>query len=294
MTLINVLASMAIGYLLVTLVMCYFVQQHPRRPVVDEPNWGRVIDVNLRAVDGKRLEVWRVESEGPSRGIVLFMHGWGRNRGRMVGRARIFSRWGFTTVMPSARDHGGSSPCRFMNALKFAEDIETVLAWIQEPVILYGHSAGSGGAVVAAARNPGSVRLLFLEGCYARTREALLSLYTWVHPAFGRGFGPAIIMWMNLFYRGGLDRADPCRLAAAIDVPVMLIQGENDRRFPPAFARRLAACFRPGQARLYVAPGAGHSNASTTAAYPAAVKAFLERHADRLNPNGRALGGRVI
>ena len=150
-------------------------------------------------------------------------------------------------------------------------------------MILYGHSAGAGGAVIAAARNPGRVRLLFLEGSYARTREALLSLYTRVHPLFGRGFGPAIITWMNLFYRGGLDRADPCRLAGEISAPVMLIQGENDRRFPPDFARRLAACFRPGQARLWVAAGAGHSDSSKMAAYPAAIKAFLDRHADRLD-----------
>ena len=272
------------GYLAVTLALTYLVQQYPRRPVVDVPDWGRAIDTTLPAVDGKRLEVWRVEPEGPSRGIVLFMHGWGRNRDRMVGRARIFSRWGFTAVMPSARDHGRSSPCRLMNALKFAEDIEAVLAWIGEPVILYGHSAGAGGAVIAAARNPGSIRLLFLEGCYAHTREALLSLYTWVHPVFGRCFGRAIILWMNLFYRGGLDRADPCRLAGEIDVPVMLIQGENDRRFPPVFARQLAACFRPGQAQLHVAAGAGHSHSSTTAAYPAAVKAFLDRHTDWQNP----------
>ncbi len=269
------------GYLIVTLVLTYLVQQYPRRPVVDMPSWGKVIDATLLAVDGKRLEVWRVEPEGPSRGIVLFMHGWGRNRDRMVGRARIFSTWGFTTVMHSARDHGGSSPCRFMNALKFAEDIEAVLGWIGEPVVLYGHSAGAGGAIIAAARNPGKIRLLFLEASYARTREALLSLYTWVDPVFGRGFGPAIIRWMNLFYRGGLDRADPCRLAGDIDVPTMLIQGANDRRFPPAFARRLAACFRPGQAQLYIAAGAGHSDSSRTAAYPGAVKAFLDRHEGR-------------
>ncbi len=282
MAALSILVVLISTYLLITLLLTYLVQQYPRRPVVDMPDWGRKIDTTLRAVDGKRLEVWRVEPEGPSRGIVVFMHGWGRNRDRMVGRARIFARWGFTAVMHSARDHGGSSPCRFMNALKFAEDIETVLAWIGEPVVLYGHSAGAGGAVIAAARNPGSVRLLFLEGCYARTREALLSLYTWVHPVFGRGFGRAIIMWMNLFYRGGLDRADPCRLAGEIDVPVMLIQGENDRRFPPVFARQLAACFRAGQARLYTAAGAGHSDSSTTAGYPAAVKAFLDQHAQRL------------
>ncbi len=278
-----VLAALVVVYLLLTLIMTYLVQQYPRRPVVDLPNWGKVEDTVLTAVDGKRLEVWRIEPDGPSRGIIVFMHGWGRNRDRMVARARVFARWGFTAVIHSARDHGNSSPCRFMNALKFAEDIEAVMDWIGAPVLLYGHSAGAGGALIAAVRNPGRIQLLFLEGCYARTREALLSLYTWVHPVFGRGFGPAILGWMNLFYRGGLDRADPCRLAGDVDIPVMVIHGENDHRFPVAFAHRLAACFRPGQASLFIAHGAGHSNSSASPDYPAAVKDFLDRHDGRLD-----------
>lgn len=278
-------AMLILGYVLLTLVLAYLVQQHPRRPVVDSPDWGRCQDTILRAVDGGDLEVWRIEPEGTSAGCVVFMHGWGRNRDRMLGRARIFARWGYTAVIHSARDHGNSSPCRFMNALKFAEDIEAVLAWIGAPVLLYGHSAGSAGAIIAAARNPGKIRLLFLEGCYPRTREALMSLYTWANPMFGRLFGPAILGWMNLFYRGGLDKADPCRLARSVEMPVMLIHGAEDRRFPVAFARRLAACFRPGQARLFVAAGAGHSHASRAPDYPAAVKAFLDAHP----PGGKAL-----
>lgn len=277
-----VIFSLVGGYLLLTLVLTYLVQQYPRRPVVDRPNWGKIHETTLKAVDGGRLEAWRIEPDGASRGIVVFMHGWGRNRDRMVGRARIFARWGFTAVIHSARDHGNSSACRFMNALKFAEDIETVMAWVGEPVLLYGHSAGGGGAIIAASRNPGKIRLLFLEGCYARNREALLSLYTWVNPVFGRVCGPAILAWMNLFYRGGLDQADPCRMAEGVDMPVMLIQGEHDRRFPVAFARQLAACFRPGQARLYVAAGAGHSNSSAARDYPSAVKNFLDHNADYL------------
>jgi len=64
-----------------------------------------------------------------------------------------------------------------MNPLRFAEDIEAVLNWIPEPVILYGHSIGAAAATIAASRNPEKLKLLFLEGCYADTKKALLSLY---------------------------------------------------------------------------------------------------------------------
>jgi pimeloyl-ACP methyl ester carboxylesterase len=270
--------SLIVLYLLFTLVCTYFVQQLPRNPVSDLPDWGRVFDTKIAAIDNGFLEVWRIEPQDASKGLVVFAHGWGRNRDRMVSRARIFARWGFTTIIHSARDHGGSSRRRFMNAVKFAEDIEAVLKWIDQPVILYGHSAGSAGAIIAADRNPDQIRILFLEASYAYTKEALLSLYRWVNPFFGFCFGPMILFWMNLFYRNQLDSVSPARLAPGIKVPVMLIHGEKDRRFPLAFALKLKRSFTTALVDLYVAKGAGHSDSSRTPGYADAVKSFLDRH----------------
>ena len=286
MTILYILTGMLLFYLIFTLFLTYLVQQIPRHPVADPPDWGRITDTRIPTVEGRFLEVWRIEPSGPSRGTVVLVHGWGRNRDRMVARARLFGHWGFTTVIHSARDHGKSSPRRFMNAVKFAEDIEAVLRWIREPVILYGHSAGAGGAIIAASRNPTQIRLLFLEACYANTKEALLSLYRWVNPYFGIFFGPMILFWMTLFYKNKLDLFSPARLAPRIKMPVMLIHGEKDRRFPLEFALTLKQEFAAGQAELYIAQGVGHSDSSTTAGYQPAVRSFIERNFRLLNSAG--------
>jgi pimeloyl-ACP methyl ester carboxylesterase len=273
-------AAGSIGaFLLLSLYLTYLVHALPRHPVVDPPDWGTVQDVRVTAVDGGYLEVWRIEPDQPSKGIVVLVHGWGRNRDRMVRRARVFGRLGFTTVLPSVRDHGGSSRCRFMNAVKFAQDIEAVLGWLGEPVILYGHSAGSGGAIIAAERHPSKVKALFLEASYAHTKEALLSLYRWFNRPFGIFFGPIILFWMDLFYRGRLDTVSPAILARKIRMPVLLIHGEKDRRFPLTFAKMLLHSFPEGNAELFIAKGAGHSEASFCDGFPEAIAAFLARHA---------------
>jgi pimeloyl-ACP methyl ester carboxylesterase len=278
MTVIYILGGILLLYLTFTLFLTYLVQQIPRHPVDDQPDWGRITDTKIPTVEGGFLEVWRIEPAGKSQGTVVLAHGWGRNRDRMVARARFFGQWGFTTVIHSARDHGQSSPRRFMNAVKFAEDIEAVLDWVKEPVILYGHSAGSAGAIIAASRKSAQIELLFLEACYVNTREALLSLYRWVNPFFGIVFGPMILFWMNLFYKNKLDLFSPARLAPLIKMPVMLIHGEKDRRFPLEFARTLKQKFKAGQAELYIAKGVGHSDSSTTAGYQQALRSFLDRH----------------
>jgi uncharacterized protein len=273
-----IIGALAVCYFLFTLVLTYLVHQIPRRPVYEKPDWGAVTDTRIPARDGGWIEVWRVDVSNNPKGIVVFAHGWGRNRDRMVYRARLFGAWGFTTVMHSARDHGGSSPRRCMNAMKFCEDIEAVLDWIHEPVMLYGHSAGAAGAVIAAARNPDKIKLLFLEACYARTKEALLNLYRWFNPIFGDYFAPMVLFWMNLFYRGGLDKVSPVRLARRISMPVMIIHGAEDRRFPVKYAKELQNAFAFGQASLFIAPGAGHSDSSLQPGYKDHVKQFLDRH----------------
>lgn len=273
-----VLLGLALLYGWLSFVVSILVQELPRRPVNDYPDWGRVTDTTISTVGEGRLEVWRIEPDRPSRGIVVLAHGWGRNRDRMVKRARYFGHLGFTCILHSARDHGHSTPKWFMNANRFAEDIEAVLNWVDEKVILYGHSAGSAGAIVAAARNPNRIRLLFLEASYSYTEPALLNLYRWFNPSFGRIFGPAILFWFNRFYHQGLDRVSPARLAASIECPVMLIHGEKDGRFPVYFAHALHRAFKPGQATLFIAPQAHHSDSSASSGYGPAVADFLNRN----------------
>ncbi|MGD9032323.1 MAG: alpha/beta fold hydrolase [Desulfobacteraceae bacterium] len=268
-------------YLILTLFFTYLVHQLPRQPVQDAPDWGKVIDTRIPTTDGGSLEVWRVDPAGHSRGVVVLAHGWSRNRDRMVDRARVFGRLGFTTVMHSARDHGGSSPKRFMNALRFAEDIEAVLSWVNEPVLLYGHSAGAAAAVIAASRNSERIKLLFLEGCYARTKEALLNLYRNYNTFFGIFFAPMVVLWMDIFYKMGLDSVSPVKLAPGIDVPVLLIHGSKDQNFPLHHVWRLMDSFPAGRAELFVATGSDHSSSSLAPEYPVAIKTFVDRHLPR-------------
>lgn len=278
MTIVYILMGLILFYLLLTLCLTFVVQQYPRKSVVDPPDWGEVLDTTIPALDGGSLEVWRIEPKGEPRGIVVLAHGWSRNRDRMVPRARMFARFGFTIVIHSARDHGNSSPKKFMNAAKFAEDIEAVIKWVGEPVVLYGHSAGSAGAIAAAVKNQAMIRLLFLEASYADTRKGLMSLYYWVNPAFGVLFGSMILFWMNLFYRGALEQFSPAVLAKEIHVPVMLIHGEKDQRFPLAFALELEQSFPHDKVSFFVAKGAGHSESSTKPGYKEAVQAFLDKY----------------
>lgn len=267
-----------VAYLVLSIFFTYVVHRIPRRPVYDPPDWGIVKDVRIPACDGGHLELWRVEPEGACRGVVVLAHGWGRNRDRMVARARIFAKMGFSTVMHSARDHGKSSALRLMNPFRFAEDVETVIKWVGEPVLLYGHSAGAAGAIIAASRCQDQIILLFLEGCYASTKEALRRLYRSYNRFFGLFFGPTVVVLMDAFYGFRMDATSPVRLAPGIDRPVLIIHGEKDQNFPLENARRLKESFPAGQAEIFVAEGADHSSASLDPAFVQTMASFIDEH----------------
>jgi len=278
MSWITVVFVALLFYLMVSLYLTYLVHRIPRRPVKDVPDWGSLTDTRIPSADGGFLEVWKVVPREKPRGTVLLAHGWSRNRDRMTARARMFGEMGFTTVMHSARDHGGSSPLTFANAPRFAEDLEQVIQWIREPVILYGHSLGAAASLIAITKNPESVNMLILEGCYARTKEALGSLYRNYNPLFGVLFAQAVIMWLNLFSGFMLERVSPVVLAKGVSVPVLIVHGEKDKSFPLNHAWRLRDSFRPGLAELFVARGADHSSSSLAPGYRQALESFVERH----------------
>ena len=97
-----------------------------------------------------------------------------------------------------------------------------------------GHSAGSAGAILAAYRRRDQVKALFLEGCYADTETALMSLYYWVHPLFGKYAGPLVIATLRLLYgRDSLRNISPEVLAPDLDLPVMLIHGARGSALSP-------------------------------------------------------------
>ena len=50
-TVFYLVGGLVVLYLLFTLICTYFVQQLPRKPVTDPPDWGRVIDTKIPAVD---------------------------------------------------------------------------------------------------------------------------------------------------------------------------------------------------------------------------------------------------
>lgn len=219
-------------------------------------------DVDLAAADGTRVRGWFVPAatdrgRGPA---VVVMHGWGSAAADLLPAVGTLTAAGLSTLLVDARGHGRSDPADFMSMPRFAEDVETTVAWLRDDprvdpdrVGLVGHSVGAGACLLAAAHDP---RI-----------AAVVAIASMAHPAemIGRSMRArrvprrverAVLHTIEHTIGHAFDDFAPLHTIGRVDAPVLVLHGMDDRTVPPRDARRLAAAGRDVTLRLV--PDAGH------------------------------------
>jgi pimeloyl-ACP methyl ester carboxylesterase len=111
-----------------------------------------------------RLAGDRWTPEGPSRGIVLLLHGGGQTRHSWREAGPALAQAGWTAIALDLRGHGDSDRAadgRYrIDAM--AEDITRVLHAIGEPPVIVGASLGGLTGLVIAGEQPAALRALVL------------------------------------------------------------------------------------------------------------------------------------
>jgi len=112
--------------------------------------------------NGKRLFAWYipVQNADPAPAVAL-LHGWGGNAQYLLPFARLLHAAGFAVLLLDARNHGRSDADDFSSMVKFAEDLEHGLDWLEaQPKVdagrigVLGHSVGAAAALLVASRRP--------------------------------------------------------------------------------------------------------------------------------------------
>lgn len=239
-------------YFIITLGITQILANLPRRPVDGFPDWGTTEDCRIPTVNGKTIEAWVVypnisNKNSNKKPAVILIHGWGRNRARMISRARIYGKEGFITILISVRDHGNSDrELTGMSILRFSEDIEACVEWWGKPVMLNGHSIGAGAALLVAAKNP-LVKAVIAEATPYAFPHSLKYVYRpvlkWLTPFFLPGI---TILTLFKFRKYSKRDFSPLDAASQISVPTLLIHGRDDAILPskyiPLLQKEIANC----------------------------------------------------
>ena len=242
--LILLLILLIIIYLLACLVTIFILAKLPRDSLPDVPDWGSIKEFRIPTRRNKTLECWVVHPDNNDQKndskittkkehAVILLHGWGRNRGRMVSRARIYGRNRYTTILFSARDHGGSDKeSGGMSIIRFSQDLEECIKWWGKPVIINGHSIGAGAALLVAAQN-NLVKAVIAESSPYAFPYNFQHVYRPALKILTPLFLPGIrLITLYIFRRIHSSYYSPADIAPLIKVPTLIIHGKKDLIFP--------------------------------------------------------------
>ncbi|MFX0182577.1 MAG: alpha/beta hydrolase [Candidatus Hodarchaeota archaeon] len=285
MQFIFLLAILLIAYLFITLSITLILANFPRIPVKENPDWGTIKECRVPTINGKTMECWVVfpenlkevkdESSLKKNPAIILMHGWARNRDRMVSRARIFGKHGYTTILFSARDHGNSDKeLTGMSILRFSQDLESCVNWWGKPVVVCGHSIGAGATLIVAARNP-LIRAVIAEATPFAFFHSLKYVYRPVLKCFTPILLPGIKFFTKIKFRNNNKQEySPLDAAAYIDVPTLLIHGKNDDILPFELTKRLHEEIK--DSKIWIPENTTHYNIEKHPDYEKNVVSFLE------------------
>ena len=229
------------------------------------------------------------ERFGPPAPVVA-LHGWGRSRLDWAGV--LSATGGLALDLPG---FGATPPpAEAMGAAGYAAALERVLAALDGPVVVAGHSFGGRVAVHLAVRRPAAVAGLVLAGTPLvrlpgpRPRASLR--YRTVRAARRLRLVPEATLERARRRHGSADyraavgvmRDVLVRVVGesyeeqlgAVGCPVRLVWGEDDRVVPPVVAERALTLLASGT--LTVLPGVGHDvPAQAPAALATAIRELL-------------------
>lgn len=236
-------------------------------------------------VDDIELVAWYIPPTEVVNGTTLiYVHGFGGNRGALLEQVAALREGGYGALVLDLRNHGESGEA--ITTWGYAEANDVVAAYnylltrsevAPDRIGLVGKSMGGAAVALAAAQLP-DLAVLVLESTYSSFEENLPNIL----PGIARSPGfltPYVFNRMNSATSEPLDEILVAETVAELDVPLLVIHGEQDQLVPTEQGRAIfAAANEPKQ--LYTVPGAGHLDIFTvdSETFTMQMRAFLAEH----------------
>lgn len=244
---------------------------HPwRKPLAQRPRLPHQ-DLSFRGEGGVLLKGWLFRAQGPRRGLLVYLHGIGDNRGSGLGVSERFVPKGWDVLLYDSRAQGESEGEACTYGVLERRDLVKALDVVgARSSVLFGSSLG-GAVALEAAPLDRRVKGVIAQSAFSdletivRERAPFFATRIEVEKA------------LALAEAGGHFRAaeaSPQQAALQIRVPVLLLHGANDRETPPSHSQRILGALA-GPKRLILVPGAGHNDTLAGEQTWRAIEAWL-------------------
>ncbi len=225
-----------------------------------------------------KLHYRKTGPDARTQSSIVFLHGAGGSSTLFGNQFQAFRELAncYFLDLPG---HGGSlRPIEEPSIEMYAEEVNHFINYLPAPAVLVGHSMGGTVALRVALSNPDLIQYLILAGtgCRLAVSEKILTGLETEYEAtvekilrycFSRSVDPELFARARDEVRKvdpGIVRADfracnvfdCCNRLKEINIPALIICGDNDVMTPPAHSQQLQTSI--SGARLHVIPGGSH------------------------------------
>ncbi len=218
-------------------------------------------NIYFKTEDGVLIKGWFIANPSSEK-TIIFMHGWGMNRGDVFKDTYFLHDLGYNLMYFDFRSCGESGGKNGSIGYLELKDLQAALAFLKETrpfacasIGLYGLSVGGVAAICEAAQNP-EIKCVVSEGAYYSFRR-VVSRWVWVHykvPNFP--LVPLILHYIRRSLPVNPEQYSPkYNISKIAPRPVFIIHGRYDSAVPAAQAKMLFK--RAGEAKeVWLVPGA--------------------------------------
>ena len=255
----------------------------PRMEEISSPQaFGLAYEtVSIPTGNGKHLFAWYIPPPaGRPAPAIAVLHGWGGNAEMLLPFAPFLHQSGHGLLFMDARNHGQSDDDDFSSLVKFAEDLERSLDWLERrPEVapgrigVLGHSVGAAAALLVASRR--RLRAVVSIAAFAHPKTTMRRIMARHHVPYWP-VGWWVLRYVEKRIGAAFDHIAPCLTIRRVACPVLLIHGDQDRHVPLSDAHRIYRNRRSNAVRLWVVPDTGHDSADQIRQHGGEVAAFFQ------------------
>lgn len=274
--------SLIWGFVLIVLIVVFYTykqsdkithRKNKRYPIVIHPDQFKVPFENVifKNQDGITIKGWFIPAKESSQKTIVFMHGWGMNKGDILDRTIFLREKGFNLFYFDFRGSGESGDGMTSVGYLETRDADAAIKTIKltrpeqtKELAVYGLSMGASVAAYEAAHN-NDVKAVVLEGCYYSYQKVVAR---WARVHKRTPYFPLVSL--ALFFARKKLGMDPEDFSPKFNIqklnakPVFIITGADDSLAPRHDARKLfTKASQPKQ--IWIVPGATHTEVAQTA-----------------------------
>ncbi len=212
--------------------------------------------------DSIRLAGYICFPEGIPKGTVIALHGYRSNKNRFLPAAGYFTKDGWNFVAVDLRGHNQSDGTKTGFSYYERYDISVMMDSLERkhfprPYVLYGHSIGAATAVFVAGHRQ-DIDALILESAFDDFSNLIPNYWNYYaskHIPLPNDVCNALFARIQL----PLDSLRPVDIAPRIHVPVIQVQGMQDRKVKPEQAESLFRTFATDRKYFISIPQGNHN-----------------------------------